>query len=318
VSGVPLVTGATGFAGSHLLDQLVQSSAVEAWAHRGGRAVEERRDDPRVRWHAVDLLDPDAVRAALAGINPSVIYHCAGVADVHASWRSPARALRVNAVGTQHLLDAARDLGLSCPVIVTSSALVYRPSIQPITEGDPIAPSSPYGVSKLAQEMVAAQSYTNVVIARAFNHAGPRQDPTYVTSAFARQVAEIEAGGREPVLSVGNLDSFRDITDVRDTVRAYRLLASHGRPDRPYNVCSGRAYRVGDLLEILLGRARATVRVAPDPARMRPHDNPRVVGNPNRIAADTGWRAEIPIERTLTDLLDYWRAALDPAQPRPA
>ncbi len=321
MAGVPLVTGATGFAGSHLLDQLVQlagPSAVEAWAHRGGRTAAERDADPRARWSAVDLLDRDAVREALAGAAPSVIYHCAGVADVHASWHSPARALRVNVLGTEHLLAAARELNLSCPVVVTSSALVYRPSARAIAETDPVAPSSPYGVSKLGQELVARQSYGRVIVARAFNHAGPRQDASYVTSAFARQLAEIEAGAREPVLLVGNLDSRRDITDVRDTVRAYRLLAAHGRPDRPYNVCSGRAYRVGDLLEILLGRTRTRVQVTPDPTRTRPHDNPIVLGDPSRIAADTGWRAEIPIERTLADLLDYWRAALNPAQPRPA
>jgi GDP-4-dehydro-6-deoxy-D-mannose reductase len=155
--------------------------------------------------------------------------------------------------------------------------------------------------------IAAAVTGYPVFLARPFNHAGPRQSPEYVTSSFARQIAEIEAGVNPAVLSVGNLDARRDITDVRDTVRAYRMLAERGRAGRPYNICSGRAHRIGDLLEALLGLSRTRIRIAVDPARLRPSDNPVVLGDPSRIRTEVGWEAEMPIERTLQDLLDYWR-----------
>jgi GDP-4-dehydro-6-deoxy-D-mannose reductase len=174
-------------------------------------------------------------------------------------------------------------------------------------------------VSKLAQEMVGmrASSSTPVLIARPFNHAGPRQPSSFVTSSFARQIAEIEAQIAEPVLRVGNLDARRDVTDVRDIVRGYVALAASGRVRVPYNLCSGKAYRVGELLEVLLKLSRVRVRVEQDPARLRPSDNPLVQGDASRIAADTGWRAGIPIERTLSDLLEWWRAQLAANHGRP-
>jgi GDP-4-dehydro-6-deoxy-D-mannose reductase len=194
-------------------------------------------------------------------------------------------------------------------VLVTGSALVYRPSTTFLREDDLIGPSDPYGVSKLAQEMLAARQLDGpVFIVRPFNHAGPRQSPTYVTSSFARQIAEIEAGLHEPVLQVGNLESQRDITDVRDTVRAYHLVVKRGTPARPYNVCSGRAYRIRDLLDRLIERSRTPIRVEYDPARLRPSDNPIIAGDRTRISAETGWEPRIPIQQTLDDLLEYWRA----------
>jgi GDP-4-dehydro-6-deoxy-D-mannose reductase len=317
VTGYPLITGATGFAGSHLLPELLRGAGrVHGWSNPAGRKPDGCV--PQGIWRAVDLLDRTAVREALAAANPSAIYHCAGVADVHGSWRSPGRALHINVMGTHHLLDAAREVGLTCRVLVTGSALVYRPSSEPIDEDHPINPTTPYGVSKLAQELTARHSPLPVLLARPFNHAGPGQDSSFVTSAFARQLAEIEAGRLDPVLRVGNLDSMRDIMDVRDTVRGYRALLEHGVPHRPYNVCSGRAYRVRDLLDILLSLARVRVRVETDPARLRPSDTPIVIGSRDRITRETGWQPEIPIERTLADLLDYWRTALTLADPRPA
>lgn len=313
---IPLITGATGFAGGHLLRSLLDERlSVHAWANPSGRPP---REHPGVAWRQVDLLNRAAVREALRDTVPSAIYHCAGIADVHGSWGARARALQINAIGTHHLLDAAREAGLECRVLVTGSALVYRSSIEPLTEASPIGPSTPYGVSKLAQEMVARASPLPVVITRSFNHAGPGQDASYVTSAFARQLADIEAGRADPVLRVGNLDSIRDITDVRDVARAYRLLMDRGVPHDPYNVCSGRGYRVGDLLDKLLALARTAIRIEQDPDRLRPSDTPVVVGSHDRLTRDTGWRPEIPIERTLADLLEYWRQAAAQADPRPA
>jgi GDP-4-dehydro-6-deoxy-D-mannose reductase len=307
VPGPPLVTGATGFAGSHLVDELLSiEPTVAAWSNRSGRAP--LLDDPRVRWTGVDLLDREAVARALAELRPSAIYHCAGAAHVGESWSEPERALRVNVLGTHHVLEGVRSAGLECPVLVTGSALVYRDSIRPIVEDDPIGPSDPYGVSKLAQEMLAFRAvHAPVFVVRPFNHAGPRQSPAYVTSSFARQIAEIEAGLREPVLSVGNLETQRDITDVRDIVRAYRMLLQHGRPARPYNVCSGQAYRVRDLLDALVGLSHRTIDLVVAPSRLRPGDRPVIAGDRSRISAETGWTPEIPIQRTLDDLLTYWR-----------
>jgi GDP-4-dehydro-6-deoxy-D-mannose reductase len=314
VTGPPLVTGATGFAGSHLVDQLLDSEpAVAGWSHPGGQGVTS--EDSRVRWDAVDLLDRQAVARALANLQPSAIYHCAGIAHVGESWSDPERALRVNVLGTHHVLEGVRAARLECPVLITGSAVVYRPSTDAVTEDHPIGPSGPYGVSKLAQERLALRAgHAPVFVARPFNHAGPRQSPTYVTSSFARQIAEIEAGLRDPVIHVGNLDAQRDITDVRDTVRAYRMLVRHGRPARPYNVCSGQAYRVRDLLDALVALSRAPIAIEVDRARLRPSDNPVIAGNPSRIEAEAGWRPEIPIARTLDDLLDYWRRQTLPRQ----
>lgn len=306
--GPPLVTGATGFAGGHLVDHLLQvEPVVAAWSNPAGRRPQDGRGN-RVIWHAVDLLDARTVTRALEDLQPSIVYHCAGAADVGASWAQPERALRVNVLGSHHVLEGLLRVRSSCPVLLIGSATVYRPSTEAINEDHPIGPSSPYGVSKVALEMLAGRSRQSpVFIARPFNHAGPRQSAAYVTSSFARQIAEIETRRVRPVLRVGNVDARRDITDVRDTVRAYRLLVEHGHERRPYNVCSGVAYRVGDLLDTLLGMSQIPIDVQMDPARLRPSDNPIIVGDPSRISAEAGWRPEIPIERTLGDLLAYWR-----------
>ena len=305
--GPPLVTGATGFAGSHLVDHLLEREPrVAAWGHAGGRDT-PAAGDGRVVWSRLDIVDTDAMAAALDALRPSAIYHCAGFADVHAAWRTTAPALQVNALGTHHLLEAVRRTGLTIPILVVGSALVYRPSTAAVDEQNPIGPTTPYGVSKLAQEMAARASGLPVLLARPFNHAGPRQSDAYVTSSFARQIAEIESGLREPVLRVGNLDAQRDVTDVRDIVRAYRLIVERGHPHRPYNICSGRAYRIADLMNLLVSGARVAIRVVTDPARLRPSDTPVILGSYARLQGDTGWRPLIPIERTLGDLLDYWR-----------
>jgi GDP-4-dehydro-6-deoxy-D-mannose reductase len=306
VHDLPLVTGATGFAGGHLLDRLTAGGrAVNALARAGGHAPAQRAG---IRWFDADLLDRAAVLRVIADTRPSIIYHCAGLADVHDAAKAPGRALRLNVIGTHNLLESCREAGVACRVVVTGSALVYRQRSEPITEDDEVAPVNAYGISKLAQEMTATASGLPVVLARSFNHVGPRQSPAFATAAFAQQIARIERGLAEPVLRVGNLDARRDITDVRDTVRAYEALAQRGATGRPYNVCSGQAYRMRDLLDLLLSLARVRVRIETDPARLRPSDNPVVLGSHARLTAETGWRPEIPIERTMADVLDYWRA----------
>jgi GDP-4-dehydro-6-deoxy-D-mannose reductase len=308
-----LVTGATGFAGGHLLDRLLASGeSVTAWANPRGRVT--GGGDPRAEWHAVDLLDRAAVARAVRRLTPRVIVHLAGLPHVGESWKNAARALEVNALATHHLLDAVVEGAPEARVVVAGSALVYRPSDRALREDDPLAPSDPYGISKLAQEMLAGRAAAAVIRTRPFNHAGPRQSEAFVTSSFAKQIAEIEAGLREPTLLVGNLEARRDIMDVRDTARAYEALATSGRPGAVYNICSGAAHRVGDLLEHLLGLARTRIALRQDPARLRPSDNPLVLGDHARLTADTGWQPAIPIEATLADLLAWWRSRVAPVR----
>jgi GDP-4-dehydro-6-deoxy-D-mannose reductase len=302
-----LVTGAAGFAGSHLVDLLAHDGAsIVAW-HRPGGAPP--RDVPGTRWEAVDLHQRDAVDAAIARAQPSAVYHCAGSAHVGRSWDSTEATFATNVRGTHHLLQALERAALPARVLIPSSALVYASAGEALTEDHPLVPDSPYGLSKLAQEMLGGR--TNgplaVTIARAFNHFGPRQDPYFVASGFARRIADIEHGRWEPQISVGNLDARRDLTDVRDTVRAYRLILERGLPGRPYNVCSGRAITIRDLLDRLIARARVAVEVRVDPARYRPNDTPLLLGDPRRLRDELGWSAAIPIEQTLDDLLEYWR-----------
>jgi GDP-4-dehydro-6-deoxy-D-mannose reductase len=305
-NNLPLVTGATGFAGSHLLDRLLTTHArVAAWSNAGGRPAPP--NSAELSWLAVDLLDGAALERSLRDLQPSVIYHLAGLPHVGEAWKNAGRALEVNALGTHRLLEAVERAAPACKVVVAGSALVYRPSTTALREEDPLAPADPYGISKLAQEMIAEQAATPVIRTRPFNHAGPRQSEAFVTSSFAKQIAEIEAGRREPRLLVGNLDARRDVMDVRDTARAYQALAVSGRSGEVYNICSGKAHRVGDLLERLLGLARVNVTVQPDASRLRPSDNPVVLGDPGRLTAETGWTPEIPIETTLADLLAWWR-----------
>lgn len=312
MAAVPLITGATGFAGSHMLERIVaRCGGAHAWAHRGStRRPAATVPDPRIEWSSVDLLDRRQVRDALERARPSAIYHCAGAANVHDAWADPTHALRSNVMGTENLLASAREVGLSCRMLITGSALIYKPQPQALTESSMLGADTPYGISKLAQELLAAESGLPVLLARPFNHAGPRQSATFATSAFAQQIAEIEAGRRDPVLRVGNLDAERDITDVRDTVRAYEALVERGAIGTPYNVCTGRAHRMSELLDLLLSRARVRVRIEIDPSRLRPSDNPRVLGSHARLTEDTGWLPEIPIEQTLADLLDSWRSVV--------
>jgi GDP-4-dehydro-6-deoxy-D-mannose reductase len=318
VPGPPLVTGATGFAGGHLLDNLLQDEpAVAAWGNPRGRPLPPLKD-ARVQWTRVDLLDAEGVAAALAELRPAVIDHCAGVPHVAESWTDRGRTLHVNVIGTHHLLEGLRRAAHVCPVLLVGSATVYKPAQSALSEEHPLGPSTQYAVSKLAQEMLADWAPDlPVFVARPFNHAGPRQSHDFVTASFAKQIAEIEAGVSEPVLRVGNLAACRDITDVRDTVRAYRLIVERGRPRRPYNVCAGRAYRIGDLLKTLVGMSHERIALEEDPARMRPSDNPVLLGDRSRIGAEVGWEPEIPIERTLSDLLEHWRNATSrPPLPR--
>jgi GDP-4-dehydro-6-deoxy-D-mannose reductase len=309
--GPILVTGAAGFAGGHLLDLLSADGAeLIAW-HRPGAAPP--RHVPGTRWDAIDLLDRDGVVDGIRRARPDAVYHCAGAAHVGRAWDSTSPTFAANVLGTHYLLEALRTAQLRVPVLIPSSALVYRPAPEALTEEHPLLPSGPYGVSKLAQELLAMRAAGDgieVRVARAFNHVGPRQHPSFAASGFARQIAEIEAGRHEPEIVVGNLKARREVTDVRDTVRAYRLLVERGQTARPYNVCSGHALAIGDVLDRLVARARVPVRARVDEALFRPHDVPLVEGDARRIREELGWVPAIPLERTLDEMLEYWRSTM--------
>jgi GDP-4-dehydro-6-deoxy-D-mannose reductase len=302
-----LVTGAAGFAGSHLVEHLAGTCDISAWA---------RSDPPSevaqlASWTRIDLLDRDRVRQEIRALRPAAVYHCAGASHVGASWHNTAQWLADNALATHYLLDAIRRTDVEARVLVVGSATVYAPSTAPLREDDPLSPNSPYATSKLAQEQMAlrevAESRLEVMVARPFNHTGPRQKPDFAAPGFARQIALIERGTLEPFIKVGNLEAERDLSDVRDTVRGYALLMNKGSPGTVYNVASGIARPIRVVLDALLQRSRVPVEIRVDSARLRPNDTPVIVGDAARLRAATGWTPVIPFERTIDDLLAYWR-----------
>ncbi|MCY4119517.1 MAG: GDP-mannose 4,6-dehydratase [Acidobacteria bacterium] len=316
-----LVTGAAGFVGSHLVSLLrdAQPAAeVVCWrrpvrtgGRRSGRPVRTGRGD--TNWREVDLLERDAVDRAVAETQPQQVYHCAGVAAVAGSWNERIPTLQVNVIGTEHLLAAVQRSSPTARVLLPGSALVYRAHDGPLDELAEIGPVSPYGLSKLAQEMLASRYAADglaVLLTRSFTHIGPGQEVSYAASSFAHQIACIEAGRAEPTLQVGNLAARRDLLDVRDTVRAYRALMERGAPGTIYNVCSGTVHSIRDVLAELLAQARVPIEVRVDPARLRPSDYPVLRGDRTRITAAVGWEPRLALHETLRDLLEGWRAAL--------
>ena len=305
--GPVLVTGATGFAGGHLVEYLARSGDVVGW----GRSNPRPELAKLAVWQAIDLLDRDRVRAAMATLRPAAVYHLAGAPNVAESWQDTVKPLEGNVLATAHLFDAIRRAGLDCRILLTGSAAVYAPSDRPITESDPVAPSSPYALSKLAQEQLALRAFgddgLSVIVARPFNHTGPRQTPAFVAPSMARQIALIEHGALEPVIRVGNLDARRDLSDVRDIVRAYAALMDRGRPGEIYNIGSGVGHSIATVLDALVSRSRVPVRIETDPARLRPSEVPSLVADSTRLREVTGWQPQITFDRMLDELLGYWR-----------
>ena len=311
--GTTLVTGATGFAGGHLIDLLLTNDGppIAAWSRPGGQPA---KIHARVRWRAVDLLKAPDVTQAISETQPTAIYHLAGAAHVGASWGRSTAHLELHVLGTHHLLEAVRMHAPACRLLVVSSGMIYRPQGHPVGEDAPLGPVSPYALSKLAQDQLAlhaaAHDGLDVVVARPFNHIGPGQSPTFAASSFAQQIAEIESGKTPPTIAVGNLDAQRDLTDVRDVAAAYAALMRDGHRGTAYNVCRGQAISMSELLDRLLAISSASVTLVKDPARLRPSDLPFLAGRADRIRTDTGWTPRVPLEQTLADLLTFWRRSL--------
>jgi GDP-4-dehydro-6-deoxy-D-mannose reductase len=314
-----LVTGASGFAGSHLAEMLLTDRNLEVW---GTVHHEPPGPDAPRSLHTVscDMRDPGAVRALLGDLRPNWIFHLAGQSDVGGSWSMAWQTIEANVRGQLNIFEAMVELELDARVLVVGSnneyGLVSADDL-PIDEDTPLQPDTPYGVSKVAQDLLGLQFYLShrlrAVRVRSFNYIGPRQSAKFVTAAFARQIAECEAGLCAPVLQVGNLAAERDFTDVRDMVRAYRLALERGADGAVYNVGSGRSISMQHMLDILLGFARRPIDVRADPARMRPSDVPRSVADITRFQQATGWAPRVPLEQSLHDILEYWRAQVTPA-----
>jgi GDP-4-dehydro-6-deoxy-D-mannose reductase len=312
-----LITGITGFVGSHMAELALTQGATVFGACRW-RSNPENLLGVRSRVQLVesDLRDQSSTTEMLATAQPNIIFHLAGQSQVMTSWHAPAETLHTNIIGQAHLLEAVRHRGAPFPkVLVVGSSEEYglvKETDLPVTERHELSPLSPYAVSKVAQDMLAYQYFRSYGIpclrVRAFNHDGPRRGEVFVTSAFARQIAEIELGRRAPVIRVGNLKARRDYTDVRDMVRGYWLLAEHGRPGEVYNLCSGESHAIQEILDFFLAQATVkNIRVEEDPARLRPSDLPNLFGSAAKAHAETGWQPQISFEQMLLDVLNYWR-----------
>ncbi len=321
-----LVTGVSGFVGGHLAEHLIGAGDLVVGLSAGGRWPAGLGHLARaVRLERGDLTAiPEGEFAALiARKQPEVIYHLAAQANPQASVADPRGTWALNLGGTLNLLEAVRASGLTPRVVIVGSGVCYgnpAPENLPVAESCPLRPNNPYSASKGAADLLGVQHFlshgTDVVMARPFNHAGPRQSPSYVLSALARQVAEVEAG-KAPRVEVGNLDVVRDFTDVRDVARGYRLLAEKGAAGEIYNLGTGRGTRISDALGTLAARAGRPVDVFVDPARVRPVDQPLLVADPSKLRAATGWEPLLSIEQTLADMLDHWRDAIA-REPHPA
>jgi GDP-4-dehydro-6-deoxy-D-mannose reductase len=312
-----LVTGITGFAGSHLVDLMLARGGVEVFGLLRWRSRTENIEQFRSRVTLIecDLRDPISTRDALETVKPDWIFHLAAQSFVPTSWNAPSESLTTNLLGQLHLFEGMRHIGLKSRIQIACSSeeygLVHENEL-PIRETNPLRPLSPYAVSKVAQDMLGYQYFksygTDVVRTRGFNHEGPRRPNVFVASDFAWQISEVEKGRREPVIMVGNLDARRDFTDVRDMVQGYWLALEKGEPGEVYNLCSGKAYSIREVLDLLLGMTKCRIEVREDPKRLRPSDVPVLLGDCSKFQKVTGWAPKIPFEKTLADSLDYWRS----------
>jgi len=310
-----LITGITGFVGSHLaeflLDKGIDVYGIARWRSKLDNIIHIK---DRLNLLEADMRDGHSVARAVEESTPDYIFHLASQSFVPMSWRAPADTMETNAIGTIHLLEAIRQSKCNPAILVAGSSEEYGmvyPDELPIKETNPLRPLSPYGVSKVAADKLGCQYHMSyglkTVVTRAFNHTGPRRGDVFVTSNFAKQIAEIEKGLKEPVMYVGNLNAKRDFTDVRDVVKAYWLTVIGCEYGEVYNICSGKTRTIQSLLDLLLGMTDKNIEVKQDPGRMRPSDVEVLHGDCSKFKEKTGWKPEIAFEKTMGDLLNYWR-----------
>ena len=313
-----LITGVTGFAGSHLAEYLIGQDHMVAGTYRPRSPIDNIAGfHDRLNLIECELTDPSSVRMIFGKFNPDMIFHLAAQSFVQASWTAPQFTMMNNITAQLNLLDAMRERNINPRFLVAGSSEEYgkvRLNDFPITEAIPLKPLSPYGVSKVAQDLLGYQYYQsyklNIIRTRAFNHTGPRRGEVFATSNFAKQIALIEAGQRENVIRVGNLEAERDFTDVRDVVKAYFQILQDGRVGDVYNISSGKARTIGSVLDLLVSLAKVEVKVEVDKSRLRPSDLPKLEGSNEKIKSVTGWQPSISFEQTMSDLLAWWRARI--------
>lgn len=311
-----LITGITGFAGSHLADFLLEKGNIEVYGTERWRSrtenIEHIKD--RVALMGCDIRDASSVKKLIEKIKPDKIFHLAAQSFVLTSWHAPQETLTTNIIGELNVFEAVRELGINPLIQIAGSSEEYglvEEGELPVKETNPLRPLSPYAVSKVGQDLLGYQYYKsyglNIIRTRGFNHSGPRRGEVFVCSDFAKQIARIEKKKQEPVVYVGNLEAIRDFTDVRDMVKAYWLATEKGKPGEVYNISSGKGYEIKEVLDILLNLTKEKIEIKKDPKRMRPSDVPVLIGDCKKFREATGWKPEIPFEKTLKDLLNYWR-----------
>jgi len=311
-----LITGITGFVGSHLAELLLKEGVnvygIQRWRSKTDN-IENIQD--KIIIQEADLLDAHSLYKVVDEIRPDYIFHLAAQSYVQSSWSSPTNTLEINIIGTANLFEAVKKSGLNIAIQIACSSEEYGkvlPDELPIREDNPLRPLSPYAVSKLAMDYLGYQYHESygmrIIRTRGFNHTGPRRGDVFAESTFARQIAEIEKGKKEPVVHVGNLEAKRDYTDVRDMVKAYYLSVQKCQSGEVYNIATGKSWKIRDVLNLLLSMSKVKIKVLQDKSRMRPSDVEVLVGDASTFMKVTGWRPEIPFEKTMEDLLNYWRA----------
>ncbi len=310
-----LVTGITGFVGSHLVDYLLTGDhevfGVKRWRSRTEN-IEHFKNEVVI--YECDLRDATATREIIESVRPEGIFHLAAQSFVPSSWIAPHETLYTNIIGELNIFEATRLAKLSPTILIAGSSEEYglvHPDEIPVKETNPLRPLSPYGVSKVSQDMLGYQYFMSygmkVIRTRAFNHTGPRRPFVFVCSDFAYQIVQIEKGKKNPVMQVGNLSAVRDFSDVRDVVRAYCLAMEKGEPGEVYNISSGKGYSIQEIIDMLLSRSDVSVEIKTDKTKFRPSDVPRLIGDSSKFRDRTGWENDIPFEDTLRDILHFWR-----------
>lgn len=306
-----LIIGGAGFVGNHLIEHL---SKDYNWTIIATKLETETIEYSNITVYNLDITDKIAVSSLLKEIQPDYIFHLAAQSSVSLSWKNPQLTIDVNVKGTINLLDAIRELNYTPRVLLIGSGEEYgyiQPNETPIKENNPTRPGNIYAATKTFQNMIG-KIYTDayqmdIIMVRAFNHIGPGQSPIFVVSDFCKQVAEIEKGMHEPVIKVGNLSAKRDFTDVRDVVKAYSMLVLKGKAGEIYNVGSGKAISINDLLSFILQLSTSKIDITVDPLKLRPIDIPIIEADIHKIITDTNWFPSVPLRETLQDTLSYWR-----------
>ncbi len=306
-----LVIGAAGFVGKYLIRHLHDDLGKEVYATK---LPHEEIENVPAKICDLDILSKDSITELLFSIRPDEIYHLAAQSSVSVAWKNPQLTIDVNIKGAVNVMDALRELFYKPRVVIVGSGEEYGHIKQgdvPIAENTLLSPGNIYAATKACQNMIAsiyAEAYDlELIMVRAFNHIGPGQLPVFVAADFCKQVAEIEKGLREPVMYVGNLSAKRDFTDVRDVVRAYALLAEKGESGETYNVGSGHAIEIRQMLDLIISRSTADIKVETDPAKLRPVDVPIIEADISKIGRACGWKPQIPLEQTIDEILNEWR-----------